>query len=95
MEYKAEKSMNALKKMDKIQCRVMRDEEEKDIDAEEIVPGDILIVDSGDLIAADARIFHTTELAVDESPLTGESVPVNKTTETLEEEKSVGDRTNI
>ncbi len=95
MEYKAEKSMDALKKMDKIECRVLRDGEEKDIDAEEVVPGDILIVDSGDLIAADARIFHTTELAVDESPLTGESVPVNKTTDALEEENSVGDRTNI
>ncbi len=95
MEYKAEKSMDALKKMDKIQCRVLRDGEEKDIDAEHIVPGDILIVDSGDLIAADARIFHTTELAVDESPLTGESVPVNKTTDAMEEEKSLGDRTNI
>lgn len=95
MEYKAEKSMNALKKMDKIQCRVLRDEEEKVIDAEEIVPGDILIIDSGDLIAADARIFHTTELAIDESPLTGESVPVDKTTEAIEEEKSVGDRSNI
>jgi Ca2+-transporting ATPase len=95
MEYKAEKSMDALKKMDKIQCRVLRDEEEKDTDAEKIVPGDILLVDSGDLIAADARIFHTTELAVDESPLTGESVPVSKTTDAIEEEKSVGDRTNI
>lgn len=95
MEYKAEKSMDALKKMDKIQSRILRDGEEKDIDAEEIVPGDILLVDSGDLIAADARIFYTTELAVDESPLTGESVPVNKTTDPLEEEKSLGDRTNI
>lgn len=95
MEFKAEKSMDALKKMDIIQCRVLRDEEEKTIDAEEIVPGDILLVDSGDLVPADARIFHTTELAVDESPLTGESIPVNKTTDVLEEGKSIGERTNM
>lgn len=95
MEYKAQKSMNALKKMDKIHCKVLRNGEEKNIDAEQIVPGDILIVDSGDLIPADARLFSVNELGVDESPLTGESLPVNKNTETLEKEKSVGDRNNI
>ncbi len=95
MEFKAEKSMDALKKMDRIQCRVLRDGKEKDIDAEQIVPGDILLVDSGDLIAADSRVFYTTELAVDESSLTGESVPVSKTIDAFEEEKGVGDRTNL
>lgn len=95
MEYKAEKSMDALKQMDKVRSRLLRNGEEKDVDAEEIVPGDILILDSGDLIPADARVFHSTELAVDESPLTGESIPVNKTTDALDEEKSLGDRTNI
>ena len=58
------------------------------IDAEELVPGDILLIESGDLIPADARILEANELAVDESPLTGESVPVNKSAETLEGEKT-------
>ncbi|MBK6265570.1 HAD-IC family P-type ATPase [Marivirga sp. S37H4] len=95
MEYKAQKSMDALKQMDKIQARVLRNGEKKKINAEEIVPGDILLVESGDLVAADARVIEATELGVDESPLTGESVPVTKQTEPLEEKKGVADRTNI
>lgn len=95
MEFKAQKSMEALKKMDKIQARLIRNGKDKKIDAEDIVPGDILLVASGDLIAADARILEATELTIDESPLTGESVPVSKNPEPLEEEKPVADRTNI
>jgi Ca2+-transporting ATPase len=95
MEYKAQKSMDALKQMDKIQAKVLRNGKTHKIDAEEIVPGDILMIESGDVIAADGRILEANELGVDESPLTGESVPVNKTTEVLEEEKQVADRTNI
>lgn len=95
MEYNAQKSMEALKKMDKIEAKVLRDGKNKKINAEEIVPGDILIVEAGDLIAADGRILKATELGLDESPLTGESVPVNKSHEALEEEKGVADRTNI
>ncbi|WP_372918442.1 cation-translocating P-type ATPase [Salegentibacter sp.] len=95
MEFKAQKSMEALKKMDKIEARLIRNGQTKKINAEEIVPGDILLVESGDLIAADARILEATELAIDESPLTGESVPVSKSTEPIEEETQVADRTNI
>ncbi|MEX2568334.1 MAG: cation-transporting P-type ATPase [Cyclobacteriaceae bacterium] len=95
MEYKAQKSMDALKNMDKIQARVLRNGTKTMIDAEEIVPGDILLLESGDLIAADGRVLEANELAVDESPLTGESVPVNKSAEPLKEEKQVADRTNI
>ncbi len=95
MEYKAQKSMKALREMDKIQARVVRSGQQQTIDAENVVPGDILVVESGDLIAADARIVEATELNVDESPLTGESVPVNKTPETIEQEKQIGDRLNV
>ena len=95
MEYKAEKSMKALKKMDKIRSKVLRNSNKLTIDAVDIVPGDILLVESGDLIPADARILEATELNVDESPLTGESVPVHKSTGAVKEEKPVADRTNI
>lgn len=95
MEYKAQKSMKALKQMDKIRSKVLRNSNKSTIDAEDIVPGDILLVESGDLIPADARILEAIELNVDESPLTGESVPVRKSTEAAKEEKPVADRTNI
>ena len=95
MEFQAQKSMEAIKKMDKIRATVLREGEEKQIDAEEVVPGDILIVKSGDFVSADARIIEATELQVDESPLTGESVPVSKNAEILKEELQVADRINI
>ncbi|MGY5850279.1 cation-translocating P-type ATPase [Salegentibacter sp. F14] len=95
MEYKAQKSMESLKDMDKIRARVIRQGKKEKIDAEHLVPGDILMVESGDLIPADARIIEATELQVDESPLTGESVPISKSVDALKEEKPVADRTNI
>lgn len=95
MEYKAQKSMEALKKMDIIEARVIRNGKKEKVEAEKIVPGDIIIIESGDLIPADARILEETELEVDESPLTGESIPVRKTSKALKEEKPVADRSNI
>ncbi len=95
MEYKAQKSMKSLKELDKIQARVIRNGKKERIDAEKLVPGDIIIVGSGDLIPADGRLLEATELQIDESPLTGESVPISKSSEILKEEKPVADRTNI
>ncbi|MDT0650359.1 cation-translocating P-type ATPase [Autumnicola edwardsiae] len=95
MEYQAQKSMEAIKEMDKIQARVLRDGKDIEIDAEEVVPGDVLLLEAGDLVSADARLVEATELKADEAPLTGESVPVDKTTEIIEDEKQVADRTNI
>nr|MBI1229146.1 HAD-IC family P-type ATPase [Cytophagales bacterium] len=95
MEFKAQKSMKALKQMDKIESNVLRSGNREVIDAEEIVPGDIILVESGDLIPADARIIEATELNVDESPLTGESVPILKSEETISGQKPVADRKNI
>ncbi|WP_037324586.1 cation-translocating P-type ATPase [Salinimicrobium terrae] len=95
MEFQAQKSMQALKKLDKISTIVIRDAEEREIDAENIVPGDLIKIGAGDLIPADARILEATELKVDESPLTGESVPIEKTHEVMQEEMQVADRRNI
>lgn len=95
MEYQAQKSMQALKKLDKIRAVVIRDTEEVEIDAEKITAGDLIKLEAGDLIPADARILNAVELKVDESPLTGESVPVEKNSEVIQEELQVADRKNI
>ncbi|PKD21094.1 ATPase P [Salegentibacter salinarum] len=94
MEYQAQKSMEAIKKMDKTEITVIRYGKETELDAEEIVPGDILKIDAGDLIPADARLLEANELQIDEAALTGESVPVNKSTEAIDTEKQVADRNN-
>ncbi|PKD18104.1 cation-translocating P-type ATPase [Salegentibacter salarius] len=95
MEYQAQQSMQAIKEIDKVKANVLREGKEEEIDAEEVVPGDILIVTAGDLIAADARVIEATEFKVDEAALTGESVPVDKKPEVIQEEKQVADRKNM
>lgn len=95
MEFKAQKSMEALKDMDKITAQVLRNGGKITIDAEGIVPGDIVLVESGDLVPADGRVVAANELGLDESPLTGESVPVSKTPDKANVEKQVADRNNI
>lgn len=95
MEYQAKVSMAALKEMDKIKADLFRNGQRQTIDAEELVPGDIIHLEAGAVVAADARILEEKELAADESPLTGESLPVNKTNERLLEETPVSDRTNM
>ncbi len=95
MEFKAQKSMEALKDMDKTTAQVLRNGRKTSIDAESIVPGDIVLLESGDLVPADGRLVAANELGLDESPLTGESVPVSKIPEKAKEEKPVADRSNI
>lgn len=95
MEFQAQKSMEAIRKMDRIEAKVIRGGDQTQIDAEEVVPGDLLVIEAGDLVPADARIVEAAELKVDESPLTGESVPVDKSSEVIKEEKQVADRLNI
>ncbi len=77
-EYKATKEMEALKKLTPKKARVLRDDKEEEISADEIVPGDIIILKRGDIIPADARILKSSNLKVDESTITGESVAVSK-----------------
>ncbi|MGB9906511.1 MAG: calcium-translocating P-type ATPase, SERCA-type [Candidatus Saccharicenans sp.] len=96
-EYRAEKSLAALKKMAAPMARVIRDGELKQVPAREIVPGDLLELEAGDHVAADARvIYHTTNFAVHEAALTGESTPVFKTSVELEgEDIPLADRANM
>lgn len=78
-EFRAEKATDALKKLLPAYARVLRDGEEQKILAEELVPGDIILLAEGDSISADCRLVTTAELRCDQSTLTGESRPVNKT----------------
>ncbi len=95
-EGKAESAMNALKSLMKQTARVRRDGTESEIPAEEVVPGDVILLTAGDNVAADGRIIQASSLDIDESALTGESVPASKTTDALDDtDLGPGDRTNI
>ncbi|MCW4044408.1 MAG: HAD-IC family P-type ATPase, partial [Candidatus Bathyarchaeota archaeon] len=94
-EFKAEAALQALKSMASPEADVVRDGVEMRIKAKDIVPGDVLLVDAGDKVPADARIFEAANLEIDESMLTGESTPVRKTVDVLESELPVADRANI
>lgn len=94
-ETKALKSAEALSKLLKIKCKVLREGKIKIIDSEEIVPGDILVLSSGDKVPADARIIECTNLQVDESTLTGESISVIKNNLILKDNTLLADRTNM
>ncbi len=95
-ESKAEKALDALKSMSAPHARVIRDGEEKVIDASELVPGDIIRLEAGDFIPADARLLHSVSLKSEESALTGESVPSEKDAEAVVDEKApLGDRSNM
>lgn len=95
-ESKAEKALDALKNMSAPHARVLRDGEEQIIDASELVPGDIIHLEAGDFIPADARLLHSVSLKSEESALTGESVPSEKEADDLIEQKaSLGDRSNM
>lgn len=95
MEFQARQSLKALKKMDVVKARVLRNGEEQEIDAGQLAPGDILLLETGALAPADGRILSESELSVDESPLTGESVPVDKDTGPINEDTQVADRVNM
>ena len=78
-EHRASKATEALKKMLPTYARVIRDGQEQQISAEDLVPGDIMLIEEGDKISADARLLETSDLQVNQSTLTGESNPVRKT----------------
>jgi len=85
-EGKAESAIEALKKMIVPESTVLRDGEKKVIPSRELVPGDIVLLESGNRVPADLRLFYTKNLSADESILTGESVPVNKDIESISKE---------
>ena len=95
-EYRAEKAMQALKSMTAPKAKVLRNGRIAEINAEDLVPGDILILSAGDRVPADARLIHSENFQVDESPLTGESVPMLKDYEAvLQEETPLSERINM
>ena len=95
-EYRAEKSLEALKELTAPQASVLREGLIKRISAQELVPGDILILESGDRIAADGRLCETVDLEINEATLTGESLSVQKNSNRISKARPVlGDQTNM
>ncbi|MGB9941153.1 calcium-translocating P-type ATPase, SERCA-type [Methanosarcina sp.] len=94
-EYRAEKAIELLRSLTSPEATVIRDGAEKKIPSKELVPGDLILIQTGDRIPADARIIKEFNLKTDESSLTGESVPVKKSTKALPSETPEADRTNI
>ncbi len=95
-EYRAEKSLEALKELTAPMANVLRDGKTRRIPAKALVPGDILVLESGDKVAADGRIIETVNLEVNEATLTGESMPVTKDSVTLRlDHPALGDQRNM
>lgn len=95
-ESKAEKALDALKNMSAPHARVLRDGEEKIVNASELVPGDIILLEAGDFVPADARLLRSVSLKSEESALTGESVPAEKDANAeVKDGAPLGDRSNM
>lgn len=95
-ERKAESSLEALKNLTAPSTKVLRDGAVQEVPTRELVPGDIVILETGDIIPADLRLLEAVNLKIQESSLTGESVPVDKQTEALPgDDTALGDRTNM
>lgn len=92
---KARKSLESLKNLSSPSAKVYRDHVRIEIDSRDIVPGDILSLEAGDMVAADGRILHNYSLQVNESALTGESTNVDKSDIILKEDLTLGDRINM
>lgn len=98
-ESKAEAAIEALQTMTAATCKVMRDGKQVTLRSDELVPGDIVILEAGDAVPADGRILESASMKIEEAALTGESVPVNKAMEVLgmgeDKEVPLGDRKNM
>ena len=98
-ESKAEAAIEALQTMTAAKCKVLRDGSHTVLHSTDLVPGDIVILEAGDAVPADARIIESASLKIEEAALTGESVPVNKTSEIINGQKdsavALGDRKNM
>ena len=94
-EYKAEKSIEALKKLTSLKATVVRDGREERILAKELVPGDIIILEEGEKIPADARLLESISLETHESALTGESTSVAKEINSIKGKKSIAEQQNM
>ena len=94
-EGRAERALEALKKLASHKARVVRGGKELIVEAREVVPGDVLVLDAGDAIAADARLLHGAALQIAEAALTGESVPVSKNLTPMAPDTPLADRRNM
>jgi len=94
-EWKAVRSMEALRSLGAVQARVTRDGSSETVDSEDLVPGDVVLLDAGDVVTADLRLIEANGLTCDESSLTGESVPVTKTTDAVEAEAALAERSSM
>ncbi|MHA3067225.1 cation-translocating P-type ATPase [Lacticaseibacillus saniviri] len=90
-----QKSLEALESMTERTANVMRDQDWEEVPAAQLVPGDIICINTGDFIEADVRFLSVSELQVNEAHLTGEAEPINKQTHALDEDVPLGDRTNM
>lgn len=94
-EAKAEKSLDALKRMSAPQCKVVREGRAEVIESRQLVVGDVVEIDTGSSVPADLRLTEAVNLKIQEAALTGESLPVEKRTEVIEGDVSLGDRVNM
>lgn len=94
-EYRSEKAMEAMKKLTAPKARLMRDGKEEIVPAKEVVPGDVVLLESGDRVPADCRLVEVVDLRTDEAVLTGESTQVEKRIGVVEEKAPVADRKNM
>lgn len=94
-ELRAVRSMEALRRMGGVSAKVRRDGQIREVAAEALVPGDIVILEGGDIVTADLRLIEASKLQADESALTGESAPVSKRAEPLEEDVPLAERANM
>lgn len=94
-ELQAVRSMEALRRLGSVPATVRREGDVKRIPAERLVPGDIVLVEGGDVVTADLRLIEESKLQADEAALTGESIPVDKTLETLASDTLLPERTNM
>src|SRR3989338_8060576 len=94
-EYKAEQSIEALKKLASLQAKVLRDEKVQTIAVSHVVPGDIILLDTGDKVPADARLIEIVNLETQEASLTGESLPVHKSLALCDNDSGLGDQYNM
>lgn len=92
---KAEQSLQSLKKLSGPEAKVLRDGAVIQLPARELVVGDVILLEAGDMVPADGRLIDNASLKVDESALTGESLAVEKSMDTILEEVPLGDRTNM
>lgn len=94
-ELRAVRSMEALQELGDVQAKVRRNGEVQEVNAEELVPGDIAILEGGDVVTADMRLLEAAKLQANESALTGESVPVGKQVEPVEADAPVAERASM